>query len=91
MSSPGCVPVMVLKNCEPEFSDILTEIFNMSLKESCFADCWKISSVVLVFKNVGDMSTAKNYLGSGVTEAVVLDLSKAFDRVYHAVLLPKPN
>ena len=27
----------------------------------CFPDCWKVSSVVPVFKNVGERSTAKNY------------------------------
>ena len=31
------------------------------LKESCFLDCWKVSSVVPVFKNVGERSAAKNY------------------------------
>ena len=66
MSSPDCVPVMVLKNFEPEFSDILAEIFNMSLKESCFADCWKISSVVLVFKNVGTCLQLKTTWGLGL-------------------------
>ena len=52
-SGPDCIPVMVLKNCEPEFSFILAELFNKYLKESCFTDCWKVSSVVPVFKNVG--------------------------------------
>ena len=33
----------------------------MRLKESCFSDCWKFSSVVPVFKNVWKRSTAKNY------------------------------
>ena len=33
----------------------------MYLKESCFPDCWKISLVVPKFKDVGEMSTAKNY------------------------------
>ena len=33
----------------------------MHLKESCFPDCWKISLVVPKFKDVGEMSTAKNY------------------------------
>ena len=51
---------MVLKNCEPTFSYILAEPCNNCLKESCFPDCWKVSSVVLVFKNVGERSTAKN-------------------------------
>ena len=60
-SGPDCIPVVVLKNCEPELSYILAELFNKCLKESCFPDCWKISSVVPVFKNVGERSTAKNY------------------------------
>ena len=60
-SGPGCIPVVVLKNCEPELSYILVELFNMCLKESCFPDCWRVSSIVPVFKNVGERSTAKNY------------------------------
>ena len=59
-SGPDCIPVVVLKNCEPELSYILAELFNKCLKESCFPDCWKVSSVVPVFKNVGEKSTAKN-------------------------------
>ena len=61
MPDPDCIPVVVLKNCEPELLYILAELFNMCLKEFCFPDCWKVSLVVLVFKNVGEMSTAKNY------------------------------
>ena len=60
-SGPDCIPVVVLKNCEPELSYILAELFNKCLKESCFPDCWKVSSVVPAFKNVGERSTAKNY------------------------------
>ena len=52
---------MVLKYCEPELSYILVELFSKCLKESCFPDCCKISSVVPVFKNVGERSTAKYY------------------------------
>ena len=51
---------MVLKNCDPELLFILAELFSMFLKESCFPNFWKVSSVVL-FKNVGERSTAKNY------------------------------
>ena len=61
VSGPDCIPVVVLKNCEPELSCILAELFNKCLKESCFPDCWKVSSVVPVFKNVGESSTAKIY------------------------------
>ena len=141
-SGPNCIPVVVLKDCEPELSYILAELFNKCLKESCFPDCWKVSSVVLIFKNVGERSTAKNYLPvsllsvvskvfekllnnrivdhleqcclfsdfqygfrscwsnaddriartfnrSGATRPVALDISKAFDRVWHAGLLHK--
>ena len=35
-SGPDCIPVVVLKNCEPELSYILAELFNKCLKESCF-------------------------------------------------------
>ena len=59
-SGPNCYPVVVLKTFEPEFSYKLAEVFNMCLKDSCFADCWKVSSVVLAFKNVGERSTANN-------------------------------
>ena len=115
---------------------------------ACFPDCWKVSSVVPVFKTVGERSTAKIYRPvillaviskvfeklvnnrvvdnlekcghfsdfhygfrssrstaylltvvsdriarafdrSGTTRAVALDISKAFDRVWHAGLLHK--
>ena len=147
-SGPDCIPVVVLKNCEPKLSYILAELFNMCLKDSCFPDCWKASSAVPVFKNVGESSTAKNYLPfsllsvvskifekhvnnrivnhpekydlfsdfqygfrssrstadlltvvsdriagafnrSGATRAVALDISMAFDRIWHAGLLHK--
>ena len=147
-SGPDCIPVVVLQNCEPELSYILAKLFNNCLKKSCFPDCWKVWSVVLVFKNVGERPTAKNYRSvsllsvvskvfeklvnnrivdhlekcglfsdfqygfrssrstadlltvvsdriarafnkSGATRAVALDISKAFDRVWHAGLLYK--
>ena len=147
-SGPDCIPVVVLKNCEPELSYILAKLFNKCLKESCCPDCWKASSVVPVFKNVGERSSVKNYhpvslvsvvskvfeklvnnrivdhlekcglfsdfqygfrssrstadlltvisdrIGgafnrSGTTQAVALDISKAFERVWHAGLLYK--
>ena len=59
-SGPDCIAVVVLKNCELKFSYILAELFNKRLEEeSCFPDCSKVSSVVPVFKNVGEKSTAK--------------------------------
>ena len=29
-SGPDCIPVVVLKNCEPELSYVLAELFNVS-------------------------------------------------------------
>ena len=49
-SGPDCI---LLKNCESELSYILAELFNKCLKESCFPDFWKVSSVVLVFTMLG--------------------------------------
>ena len=60
-SRPDSIQVVVLKNCEPELFYILAELFNKCLKEYCFPDYWKVSSVVPVFKNVGERSAAKNY------------------------------
>ena len=54
LSGPDCIPVVVLKICEPKISYIPAQLLNKSLKESCFPDCWKVSSVVPVFKNVGE-------------------------------------
>ena len=58
---PDCIKVVVLTNVEPERSHILAENFSMCLEESCFPHCWKVSSVVPTFKNVGERSNAKSY------------------------------
>ena len=82
-SGPDCIPVVVLKNCEPELSYILAKLFNNCLKESCFPDCWKVSCrscwflVVPVFKNVGERSTAKNYRPVSLLSVV----SKVFEKL----------
>ena len=53
--------MVVLKNFEPEIFYIPAELFNKCFKESCFPNYWKVSSMVPVFKNVGERSKAKNY------------------------------
>ena len=77
--APGldCVPVVVLKNYESELSYILAELFNMYLKEFCFPDCWKVSSVVPVFKNAGERCTTKNYRPVSLLSVV----SKVFQKL----------
>ena len=69
-SDPDCVPVVVLTNCESELSYILAILFNMCLTESNFPDCWKVSSVVSVFKSIRERSTAKNYCSISLVSAV---------------------
>ena len=76
-SGPDCIPVVVLKNCELELAYILAELFNKCLKESCFLDCWRISLVVPVFKNVGERSTAKNYCPVSLLSVVI----KVFEKL----------
>ena len=52
---------MVLNNHEPELSYKYSLIFfHICLEECCFLDYWKGSSVVPVFKDVGESSTSKN-------------------------------
>ena len=63
-SDPDSIPVVVLKNCEPK-------------PKSCFPDCWKVSSVVPVFKNVGESSAAKNYGPVSLLSVV----SKVFEKL----------
>ena len=74
---PECIPVVALKTREPELSYILAELFNMCLKESCLPDCWKVSSVVFVFKNVREKSIAKNYRPVSLLSVV----SRVFERL----------
>ena len=77
VSGPDCIPVVVLKNPEPELSYILAEFFNTCLKKSCFPDCWKVSLGVPVFKNVGERFIAKNYCPVSLPSVV----SKVFDNL----------
>ena len=56
---------------------MLAELFNMCLKESCFPDCWKVSLVVPLFKNVGERTNAKNYRPVSLLSVV----SKVFEKL----------
>ena len=82
-SDPDCIPVVVLKNCEPELSYILAKLFKNCLKESCFPDCWKVSSAVPVFKNVGERSTAKNCRPVSLLSVV----SKIFEKLVNNTIV----
>ena len=82
-TGPDFILVVVLKNCEPEVPYILAEFFKMCLKESCFPDCWKVSSVVPVFKNIWERSTAKNYHPVSLLSVV----SKVFEKLVNNVVV----
>ena len=69
--------MVVLENCEPDISYILAKLFKNYLKESCFPDCWKVSSVVLVLKNLGEWFTATNYRRVSLLSVV----SKIFEKL----------
>ena len=59
----------------------------MSEKESCFPDCWKVSLVVPVFKNVGEGSTAKNYCPVSLLSVV----SKVIEKVVNNRIVDHPE
>ena len=55
----------------------------MCLKESYFPDCWKVSSVDPVFKNVGERYAAKNYCPVSLLSVV----SEVFEKlVYNGII-----
>ena len=82
-SGPDSIPVIVLKKCVPEFSSILSKLFNLCLRESCFPVCWKISSVVPIFKNCGDRSNPGNYRPISLLSVV----SKVFEKLINLRLV----
>ena len=73
---------MVIKKCGPALSYILAKLFNICLRESCFPDCWKVSSVVPVFKNVGERSMAKNCRAVSLLSVV----SKVFEKLVNRLV-----
>ena len=75
-SSPDCIPVEVLKKCQPELLFILAEFLKMYLKEFCFPDCWKVSSAVPLFKGAGERSPPKYYRPVGLLSVI----SKIFEQ-----------
>ena len=75
-SDPDCIPVVVLKNRELKITHKLAELFDMCLKDFCFPDGWKVSSVVPVITILGKISTAKNYCPVSLLSVV----SKVFNK-----------
>ena len=107
-SGSDCIPVVVLKKCEPELLYILAELFNVSeivifqivggLTGGHLETCSLFSDFLYGFRSslsTADLLTvvsnriARAFNRSGATQAVALNISKAFNRVSHAGLLPK--
>ena len=63
-------------------SYILAELFSKCPKESCFPGSWKASSMVPVFKNVGERSTAKTYRPVSLLSVV----SKVFEKLVNNIV-----
>ena len=59
----------------------------MCLKESCFSNCWKVSSVVPVFKNVGKRTISKNYSLVSLLSVV----SKVFKKLINSMNVDHPE
>ena len=64
---------------------MLAELFSLYVKESYFPECWKVSSVVPVFKNAGKRSTAKNYRPVSLHSMVSIAFEKLVTNriIYH--------
>ena len=81
-----CIQVLVLKNYEPELSYLLAELCNIYLKEYCFSDCCKVSSVVPVFKNVGERSV-KDHPPFSLLSVV----AKVFEKLVNDRIVDEPE
>ena len=75
--------MVILKNCEPELSYILAKLFKD------FQYGFRSSRSTADLLTVVSDRIARAFNRSGATRAVALDISKAFDRVWHAGLLHK--
>lgn len=58
---------------------MLADLFNKCFKETYFPDCWKVSSVVPMFKNVWKRSVTKNSHPLGFYLVLVVSLNEDFD------------
>ena len=71
--------MLFLKNYDPKLSYMLADLFNKCFKETYFPDCWKVSSVVPMFKNVWKRSVTKNSHPLGLCLVLVVSLNEDFD------------
>ena len=69
-SGPDCIPVMILKNCEPNFSYILGGLFNM---------CQRSLLLQIVFFNclATPRSTLGHYRGDSLTHPMLVTVRRS--------------
>ena len=72
---PDCIQVLVQKNCEPELSYVLAELFNKCLKESLFPG--RSHQWSLYLRILGKRSTTKNYCRGSLLSVV----GKVFEKL----------
>ena len=87
-SAPDLNPARILKDMADEISPLLTIIFQRSFDCGKVPDDWRSANTTPVFKK-GDRLKASNYHPVSQMDLIILDFSKAFDRVPHQRLLAK--
>ena len=97
-SGRDCIAVVVLKNYEPELLYILADLPIMCLKEFCFRELWKVSSVVSLYECLGKVYNkyfhpvsllpvvAKICLNLEITDLLITSTNAAFLLINSIVL-----
>ena len=67
---PDGIPSILIKESSSSLISPLYNIFNKSLKESCLPSKWKLSYIIPVYKNKGDISHVENYRPITIISAI---------------------
>lgn len=81
-AGPDGIPPIVIKNCSPELSPILSRLYNLSFSTGTFPESWKLANVQPIPKK-GDSSLPINYRPIAITSI----LSKIMEKSLNAQIL----